>query len=114
MSGEALEVTTARLRELAARHGKAATEVALATGAVSGVDSAIRTSHGVIARSTAGAVEEIQKARRDAGDRMAGESRALSEKLIAAASRYEAADGASSARLDQQILPGPTPPRHPR
>jgi len=110
MSRQALRVTTAHLRELAAKHGRAAAESTSATEAVSGVDSAIRTSHGVIAWSTAGAVEAVQQARRDAGESVAGESHALSENLTTTAGRYEATDRAAGARLDQQIRPGPTSP----
>lgn len=107
MSREALQVTTAHLRELAAKHGRAAAEITSATAAVSGVDSAIRTSHGVIAWSTADAVEAIQQARRGAANELAAESHALSENLTAAARRYEATDRASGARLDQQIRSRP-------
>ncbi len=114
MPPEALQVTTARLRELAAKHGQAAAEIALAVEAASGVASAIRASHGVVSSSTADAVEAIQQARRDARDSVAGESQALSGNLTAAASRYEATDLASVARLDQQLRSGPTAPRRPR
>lgn len=105
MSRESLQVTTAHLRELAAKHGQAAAEVTAATEVVSGVDSGIRTSHGVIAWSTAAAVETIQQARRAAGNSVATESQALSGNLSAAAARYEAADRASGSRLDKQIRP---------
>jgi hypothetical protein len=105
MSWESLQVTTAHLRELGAKHGQAAAEISSATEAVSGVDTAIRTSHGVIAWSTAGAVEAIQHARRDAGNSVAAESQALSEHLTAAAGRYETADHASGALLDRQLPP---------
>jgi hypothetical protein len=103
MSRESLQVTTAHLRELAAKHGQAAAEITSATEVVSGVDSGIRTSHGVIAWSTAGAVEAIQHARRAAGSSVATESQALRDNLSAAAGRYEATDRASGSRLDKQI-----------
>lgn len=116
MSREALQVTTAHLRELAAKHGQAAAEITSATEAVSGVDRAIRMSHGPIAWSTASAVEGIQQARRDAGNSVAGESAALSENLRSSADRYEATDHASGDDVDQQLRPDPTaatgqPPR---
>lgn len=114
MSHESLQVTTAHLRELAAKHGQAAAEIISATEAASGVDSAIRTSHGVIAWSTAGAVEAIQHARRAAGDSVGEVSQALSENLAFAADHYEAADSASGAALERQLHPGPTAPRRPR
>lgn len=114
MSPEALQVTTARLRELAAKQGQAAAEIVLAADAASGVASSVRASHGVISSSTADAIEAIQQARREARDSMAGESRALSGNLTAAADRYEATDLASVARLDEQLQSGPTAPRRPR
>ncbi|MCH9730552.1 MAG: ESX-1 secretion-associated protein [Actinomycetia bacterium] len=116
MSRDELKVTTAHLRELAAKHGQTAAEVTSATETVSGVDTAIRKSHGLIAWSSAGAVEAIQEARRGAGKCAADESEALSENLISAAGRYEATDHASGASLDRQLPPGPTapPPEPPR
>lgn len=105
MSRESLQVAIAHLRELAARHGQAAAEVISAIELVSGVDSGIRRSHGVIAWSTAGAVEAIHYARREAGISVSGESQALSDNLRGAASRYEAADDASGADLDKQVRP---------
>ena len=105
MSRKSLQVTTAHLRELAAKHGQAAAEITAATEGVSGVDSRIRTSHGIIAWSTAGAVETIQHARRDAGNNVATESQALSGNLTAAAGRYEATDREAGSRLDKQIRP---------
>ena len=110
MSRESLQVTTAHLYELAAKHGRAAAEITSATEVVSGVDSGIRTSHGVVAWSTAGAVEAIQHVRREAGNGVAADSHALSDHLTAAARRYEAADRASGARLDKQIPLSPMSP----
>lgn len=99
MSYDALEVTTAHLRELAARHGQAAAEMTTAAGAVAGVDTRIRTSHGVIAWSTAAAVEAIQQHRSEAAACVAGVSRALEDNLTSAAHRYDATDEASGERL---------------
>lgn len=114
MSPEPLQVTTARLRELAAKHSQAADEIVLAAEAASEMASAVRASHGVISSSTADAIEAIQRARRDARDSVAGESQALSGNLTGAADRYEATDLASVARLDRQLRPGPAPPGRPR
>lgn len=115
MSHESLHVTTAHLRELAAKHSQAAAEVTLATELVSGVSGAVRASHGVIAWSTAGAIEAIELARRAAGNSMARDSDAMGEKLTSAAGRYEAVDRDSGGRIDQQVRPGLTasasPPR---
>lgn len=107
MPRESLQVTTAHLRELAARHRQAAAEITSATDAVTEVDSGIRRTHGVVASSTARAVETIQQARRDAGYCAAGQSQVLSGSLAAAARRYEATDLESGGRLGDQIRPGP-------
>ena len=107
MSRESLQVNTAHLRNLAARHEHAASEVAWATDAVSAVDRGIRTSHGVIASPTASAVQAVQQARREAGYSVAAESQALSGQLTAAAGRYETVDHSAGARLDAQLRPDP-------
>jgi hypothetical protein len=105
MSGEALRVTTAHLRELAAKQAQAAAEITSATHVVDGVDTSVRVSHGVIAEATAGAVQAIQHARRAAGNGMAAVSTGLSENLADAASRYDEIDGAMGGHLDQQMRP---------
>jgi hypothetical protein len=89
---EDLRVTTAHLRELSTRQGHAAGALATATDVVTGVDSSLRWTHGPISWSTAGAVEAAQNARRTAGHSIARSSEALSEKLIAAARRYDHTD----------------------
>lgn len=109
MSREALQVNTAHLRALADRHGQVATQIIAAVAAVSGTDSGIRASHGVIASATAGAVAAIERARRAAGAAMVAESRALSDNLTGAAGRYEAADHHSGVPLHRQIEGAPRP-----
>ena len=102
MSGE-LEVTTAHLGELAAKQGRAAAEMLSATEVTEGVDTSVRVSHGVIAWSTAAAVEAANTARRTAGTAMRDASDYLEEGLQAAARRYddtdEFAEGALGARM---------------
>jgi hypothetical protein len=105
MSVEALRVTTAHVRELAAKQAQASAEITSATEVVDGVDTSMRTSHGVIAWSTAGAVEAIQHARRAAGKEMATVSNGMSENLAAAAVQYDQIDGALGGRLDQEMRP---------
>jgi hypothetical protein len=105
MSGEALRVTTAHLRELAAKQAQAAAEITSATEVVDGVDTSLRKSHGVIAWSTAGAVEAIQRARRGAGNEMAAVSHGMSEKLLDAAAQYDQLDDAMGGRIDQEMRP---------
>ncbi|WP_018602903.1 ESX-1 secretion-associated protein [Mycobacterium sp. 155] len=92
MSGD-LRVTTAHLRELSARQERAAGALITATDVVTGVDSALRWTHGPISWSAASAVEVAQNARRIAGHGIARLSEDLSEKLSAAARRYDHTDG---------------------
>ena len=97
---EDLRVTTAHLRELSVRQGHAAGELARATDVVTSVDSSLRWTHGSISWSTAGAVEAAQNARRTAGLGIAMCSAGLSEKLSAAAQRYDHTDEHRAARLE--------------
>jgi hypothetical protein len=103
MSGEILRVSTSHLRELAAQQARAAAEITAATNVVEGVDASMRISHGVIAWSTAAALQAIQPVRRAAGNHMAAASHAMSEDLCAAAARYGQADGEMGARLDHEM-----------
>ncbi len=105
MSHDALQVTTTHLRELAARHGRAAAELTSATAAVCGADTRIRRSHGMIAWSTAAAVEALQHARQAAGHDVAAHSRTLGDDLTATAHRYETTDEVSADRLDARMRP---------
>ncbi|MBS1696731.1 MAG: ESX-1 secretion-associated protein [Actinobacteria bacterium] len=102
MSGD-LRVTTAHVRELAAKQGQAAAEITSATEMVDGIDSRVRWTHGVIAWATAGAVEAAQQARRDAGATMSTASSELADRLAVAATRYDAIDAAMRAKLDDQM-----------
>jgi ESX secretion-associated protein EspC/F len=105
MSGEALRVTTAHLRDLAVKQQKAATEIRGATHVIEGVDTAVRISHGVIAWSTAAAVEAIQNARQSSGNAMAEASEGMRDRLFDAATRYDQVDGAMGAHLDSVMRP---------
>lgn len=101
MSSENLRVTTAHLRELAVRHGRAADELAAATDAVAGVDHQVRISHGPVAASTARALSAIAQARSAAGRDIAGASRQLGGDLSAAASHYDTTDRLSGSSLNR-------------
>lgn len=111
MSREALQVRTTHLRELAAKHGQAATEITSATEQIIGMADAVRSSHGVIAWSTADALATIEQLRRDTGNRLAFESALLSQKLTSAAEGYTATDRLSGTVVDQQIQPRTLGPR---
>lgn len=102
---EDIRVTTAHVRELAARQGQAGAEVAAATELIEGVDTSVRWSHGVIAWSAAAAVEEAQHARRAAGAAMTEVSRTLDDRLSAAAAQYDAVDASGRRVLDAQLRP---------
>jgi hypothetical protein len=106
MSGDDLRVTTAHLCDLAVKQAKAAAQTRSATYTVEGVDAAVRTTHGIIASATAGAVEAVLSARRSAGTTMAEISEDLGHKLADAARRYDQIDDASGATLDGQMQTG--------
>jgi hypothetical protein len=104
MSGD-LRVTTAHLRELAAKQRQAATEIGTATGVTRGVDLSVRLSHGVIAWSTADAVASAQQARATAGEAMERASDELGANLVGAAGRYDSSDGTAAHDLDGRVRP---------
>ncbi|CAA0124369.1 Uncharacterised protein [Mycolicibacterium vanbaalenii] len=103
MSGASVQVTTAHLRALAARHGLAAGEFSHAGDSVFDVDAGIRASHGTVAWPTARAVEAIQQARRDAAASVADQSRSLGDTLTAAAGCYETTDFESGRHLEELV-----------
>jgi len=106
MSGDDLRVTAAHLGELAVQQARAAAETRSATYAVEGVDAAVRSTHGSIASATAGAVEAVVAARRNAGTKMAAVSDDLCEKLTHAARRYDQVDERLGGVLDAQVQTG--------
>ena len=99
MSGDDLRVTTAHLSELTVQQVRAAAETRSATFAVEGVDAAVRSTHGIIASATAGAVSAVVAARRSAAMKMATISDDLSHKLADAARRYDQSDDAMGRAL---------------
>ncbi len=103
MSGDDLRVTTVHLRALAATQQQVAAEIRAATAVTEGVDAAIRSTHGVIASTTANALTAVQAARQTAGTKMAAVSDGLNEKLNSAATRYDQADAAMGGTLGQQM-----------
>ena len=105
MSGDDLRVTTAHLDELTVQQVRAAAETRSATFLADGVDTAVRSTHGVIASATAGAVSDIVAARRAAGMRIAAISDDLGHTLREAARRYEQADDSMGRVLDGQMKP---------
>ena len=105
MSGDDLRVTTAHLVELTVGQVRAGADIRSATIAVDGVDAAVRSTHGVIASATAGAVDAIVAARRGAGTKMASISDELGGKLADAVRRYDQMDDALGRALDEQVQP---------
>ena len=91
------------LRALAATQQQVAAEIRAATAVTEGVDAAIRSTHGVIASTTANALTAVQAARQTAGTKMAAVSDGLNEKLNSAATRYDQADAAMGGTLGQQM-----------
>jgi hypothetical protein len=104
MSGD-LRVITAHLRELATKQGRAAAAIESATSAPVGVDTSVRHTHGVIAWSTAAAVEAIVHARHGAGARMEGVSEGMATDLKDAAAAYDRIDGMAGSAIDDQMPP---------
>jgi hypothetical protein len=105
MSGDDLRVTTAHLNELTVRQARAAAVTRSATLLVEGVDVAVKTTHGVIASATAGAVSAIVAARRGAGMKIAAISDDLGHRLNEAARRYDQTDDAMGRVLGGQVQP---------
>jgi hypothetical protein len=104
MSGD-LRVTTAHLRELAAKQRQAATEMRSAAEVADGVDTSVRETHGVIAWATAAAAEAVQNARRAAGSAVEGVSEGMADNLNVSAAAYDRIDGLAGGRLGDQIQP---------
>jgi hypothetical protein len=104
MSGD-LRVTTAHLRELAAKQRQAATEMRSAAEVAEGVHSSVRMTHGVISWSTAAAVETVQNARRAAGAGVEGVSQGMADRLDVSAAAYDRIDAAAGGRLGDQMQP---------
>lgn len=105
MSGDDLRVSTAHLVELTAGQVHAAADIRAAVFAVEGVDAAVRSTHGIIASATAGAVSQIIAARRGAGMKMATISDELGGKLADVARRYDQIDDAMGRALDERVRP---------
>jgi hypothetical protein len=106
MSGDDLRVTTAHLNELTVQQVQVAADTRSATAAAEGVDAAVRSTHGIIASATAGAVSAVVAARRSAGMKVAAISDDLGHKLAAAAQRYDQIDDAMGRAVDGQVRPG--------
>ena len=100
MPSDALRVTTAHLRELASKHGNAASEMTVAAELVAGLHDRIRISHGAIASSTAAMIATIEEVRHAAGHGIACASRMLRDDLDAAAHHYTTTDHDAAAHID--------------
>jgi cytosine/adenosine deaminase-related metal-dependent hydrolase len=107
MSNESLHVEVRHLRELAAKQEQAAAEIASAALLAEGVAASVRTSHGIVASASAGALQAVQQARQEAAHRIGERSSALSGGLVSAAERYRNTDDSSGADLDRQMPPTP-------
>ncbi|BBY27261.1 ESX-1 secretion-associated protein [Mycolicibacterium sediminis] len=94
-----VRVMTAHLRQLSAAQRRAAAEIKSATGVTHGVDESVRVSHGVIAWSTANAVESANRVRRATGRSMERASDALGDDLGTAAGRYDDTDRRTAGRI---------------
>ena len=101
-----LRVETTELRSLATHQREAATALAAAARTTNGVGANVLSTHGVIATSTAMAVDAVDAARGAAAAAMQSVSAHMSESLTIAAARYDHTDGAEGRNLDRQIPTG--------
>jgi hypothetical protein len=104
LSGE-LRVTSAHIRELAAKQRQAAADIDSVTGVVEGVSASVRTTHGAIALATVSAVEAVQSARGVAGNAMAAVSEGLGDRLDVAATAYDGTDQTMGGALHHEMRP---------
>jgi hypothetical protein len=98
-----LRVTTAHLRELAARQGDAVAVIQSATGAIDGLAGAVGATHGPISSATAAAVQAAESARGEAGAQTAAESGGMQDRLEASANAYGSVDQAVGGALNARI-----------
>lgn len=103
-----LHVTPGHLRELADKHGDAATRIAGVTGLVDGVAEAVLRTHGTACSDSAAAAVKVAEARKRACIALETMSRAHEANLTTAAAQYVSTDAKSGGAIDQQM---PTPPR---
>ena len=106
MSGDDLRVTTAHLNELTVQQARAAADTRSATVAAEGVDAAVRSTHGIIASATAGAVSAVVAARRTAGMKIATISDDLATSWPTPRSATTRCDDAMGRALDGQVRTG--------
>jgi hypothetical protein len=102
---EDLRVTTAHVHELSARQGEAQAQIESASTVTDGLSIAMWINHGLICAPANAAVWTAEAARKSACAAMQSVSSDLSEKLDAAAQRYDEIDSANRDILDQQIPP---------
>lgn len=103
-SGE-LRLSPAHLRDLADRHGDAATAIAAATGLTDGIADAILRSHGAACSAAAAAAATVAEARERACLALAATSQAHQANLDTAAAAYAWTDTTEGASIDHE-MPG--------
>ncbi len=100
-----LRVTPGHLRELAQKHGDAATRIGQATGLVDGVSESVLRTHGQVCSVTAAAAELVAEARRRACIALETMSQAHEANLNTAASQYVRTDAQGGRSIDEQMPP---------
>ncbi|MGW0161486.1 type VII secretion target [Mycobacterium sp. NPDC003323] len=98
-----LRVTPSHLRDLASKHGDAATQIAQATHLTDGIDAAILRTHGTACSSAAAAASRVAEARKRACIALETTSQAHEANLGTAADLYTGTDAQGRAAIDGQI-----------
>lgn len=103
MSGDDVRVSATHLADLAARHARTASDVIATARSAEELGKAVRSTHGDIAASTAGALETVLDSRERAGAKLVDASAALSGMLADALAHYDRTDEAAAAALNAQM-----------
>jgi hypothetical protein len=99
------KIAAATIRSLASHQDDAAAGIDSALLAVQGVGDNMTRTHGLISEVTNAAVTAAEAERSTAGNRTAGVSTELAQKLRHAADRYDETDLAEKANLGNQMPP---------
>jgi hypothetical protein len=103
--GEDRRIAAAAIRSLASHQDEAARGINSAVLAAQGVGDNMTKTHGLICAVTNAAVAAAESERSTAGNRTAGVSTELADKLRHAAEKYDETDLAEKDKLDNQMPP---------
>jgi hypothetical protein len=100
-----LRVTSAHVRELAARQAAAAAQIQQAAAAAEGTTASMAVTHGFVCAPAILAVQAAEAARSAACAAMAAVSTDLNENLTTAATVYDDVDAQSGQNLSGEMHP---------